>query len=73
RELAHPDLSEHKRKIIEERLAKLDQRLKAVTRRCQSLRTSASNNEVAQVLGIPKGTVDSGCYLLKWQWKRFHG
>lgn len=72
RELAHPDLSEHKRKIIEERLAKLEQRLKAVTRRCQSLRTSASNNEVAQVLGIPKGTVDSGCYLLKWQWKRFH-
>ncbi|MCX7655185.1 MAG: hypothetical protein N2Z76_01525 [Treponemataceae bacterium] len=72
RELAHLDISESKKKMLENRLTKLEQKLQALTRRCQSLRLSASNSEVAQVLGLPKGTVDSGCYLLKWQWKRFH-
>jgi hypothetical protein len=40
-------------------------RLTAMRKRLTGIRLNATNRQIAQVLGIPKGTVDSNLYMLK--------
>jgi hypothetical protein len=55
---------------IRQRLIRAKIRLAAMRKRLQSIRHEASNRQVAEVLGIPKGTVDSNLYAIKAKsWK----
>jgi hypothetical protein len=44
-------------------------RLNSMRKRLASIQRSAKNADVALVLGIPKGTVDSNLYSLRWKWR----
>ncbi|MDL2229360.1 hypothetical protein LJC14_03835 [Treponema sp. OttesenSCG-928-L16] len=59
-----------RREHMEKSLGNARKRLQSMRKRLASFRLEASNREVAEVLGIPKGTVDSNLYALKWKWKR---
>jgi DNA-binding CsgD family transcriptional regulator len=37
--------------------------------RIKSIRAEATNSQVAEIIGITKGTVDSNLYKLKTKWK----
>jgi hypothetical protein len=50
---------------MEERLERARKRYKAMRKRLGGIRMNASNRIVAEVLGIPKGTVDSGLFAIK--------
>jgi DNA-directed RNA polymerase specialized sigma24 family protein len=50
------------------RLDKARKRLEGMRNRLASIRTDATNNQVAKVMGISKGSVDSGLYTLKTKW-----
>jgi hypothetical protein len=54
---------------IRQRLVRAEGRLAAMRERLKSIRLEASNRQVAEVLGISKGTVDSNLYALKLKWK----
>ncbi|MDR3275616.1 MAG: hypothetical protein LBT11_00160 [Treponema sp.] len=56
--------------VLEERLARGRNRLHSMQRRLCRIRTGASNRQVAQVLGIPKGTIDSSMAAIKARKKR---
>jgi hypothetical protein len=47
------------------RLEKARQRLESMRKRITNIRTDATNIQVAEVLGVSKGTVDSSLYKLK--------
>jgi len=51
------------------RLEKARQRLEKMRERMAKIRTDASNKQVADVIGIKKGTVDSSLFKLKAKWK----
>ena len=51
------------------RLEKARQRLENMRVRISKIRTDASNKQVADVIGIKKGTVDSSLFKLKAKWK----
>jgi hypothetical protein len=51
------------------RLEKARQRLENMRRRISKIRTDASNKQVADVIGIKKGTVDSSLFKLKAKWE----
>jgi len=51
------------------RLEKARKRLENMRRRMVSIRTDASNKQVAEAIGIKKGTVDSSLYKLKEKWE----
>jgi hypothetical protein len=51
--------------LMKSRLERARQRLAAIRQRLARTRLEATNAEVAQILGIPKGTVDSAMFLLK--------
>ena len=51
------------------RIEKARQRLENMRRRMSRIRTEASNRQVAEVIGIKKGTVDASLYKLKEKWK----
>ncbi|MDR1238944.1 MAG: hypothetical protein LBK27_02420 [Treponema sp.] len=51
--------------LMKSRLERARQRLTAIRQRLARTRLEATNVQVAQVLGIPKGTVDSTMFLLK--------
>jgi len=51
------------------RLEKARQRLERMRTRISKIRTDASNKQVADVIGIKKGTVDSSLFKLKEKWK----
>jgi DNA-directed RNA polymerase specialized sigma24 family protein len=38
-------------------------------RRLRSIRLDPSNRQVAEVLGVPKGTIDSNLYAVKSKWR----
>ncbi|MDR0553312.1 MAG: hypothetical protein LBG76_00735 [Treponema sp.] len=46
-------------------------RLAALRKRLRKIRPDASNRLVAEVLGIPKGTVDSNLFAVKSRWKNW--
>jgi hypothetical protein len=47
------------------RLERSQKRLRAMKKRLQNIRPGASNRQIALVLGIPKGTVDSNLSAIK--------
>ena len=51
------------------RLEKARQRLENMRRRISKIRTDASNKQVADVIGIKKGTVDASLFKLKAKWE----
>jgi hypothetical protein len=46
-----------------------EKRLAGMRRRLGSIRLDPSNRQVAEVLGIPKGTVDSNLHAVKLKWR----
>jgi DNA-directed RNA polymerase specialized sigma24 family protein len=52
-----------------ERLVRAKTRLGGMKRRLGHLRFDATNRQIAEVLNIPKGTVDSNLYALKAKWR----
>ncbi|WP_304224919.1 hypothetical protein [Gracilinema caldarium] len=54
---------------LEWRAAKNLRRLENLTERLNTMKKSASNQMVADVLKIPKGTVDANLHALKHKWK----
>jgi RNA polymerase sigma factor (sigma-70 family) len=50
---------------LKTRLEKARKRLETMRKRFKRLRTEPTNQQVAQVLGIPKGTVDSNFFAIK--------
>ena len=69
---AAPEGSAHRAQMAES-LRKARIRLDSMRRRLSGCRVDASNRLVAEVLGIPKGTVDSNLHALKWKWKTNQG
>jgi hypothetical protein len=51
------------------RLEKARQRLEKMRARISKIRTDASNKQVADIIGIKKGTVDSSLFKLKAKWE----
>ncbi|MDR2551981.1 MAG: hypothetical protein LBD31_02285 [Treponema sp.] len=64
RMLAAPPQSAHRLKM-ERCLETARKRLLSMRQRLSFMRTEASNKQVAEVLGIAKGTVDSSLYIVK--------
>jgi DNA-directed RNA polymerase specialized sigma24 family protein len=58
---------------MKERIEKGRKRLENMRIRMAKIRADASNRQVAQVLGISKGSVDSGLYTLKNKYNRLAG
>ena len=52
------------------RLKKARQRLETMRRRYAAIRPDATNRQVAEVLGISKGSVDASLYSLKLMWNK---
>jgi DNA-directed RNA polymerase specialized sigma24 family protein len=50
---------------IHERLAKAQKRMRTAMQRMSRIMLNPTNREIAEVLGVPKGTVDSGLFWLK--------
>jgi hypothetical protein len=61
---AAPENSAHYAKM-KSRLERARIRLTAMRKRLAGIRTDATNRQIAEVLGIPKGTVDSNLHTLK--------
>ena len=58
----------HKKLLIRREKARL--RLEKMRQRMASIRTEATNSQIADVLGVKKGTIDSSLFQLKMQWKK---
>jgi hypothetical protein len=54
---------------LEMQLKKARQRLKRMRARFSKVRTDASNREIAEVIGVTKGAVDSNLFNLKNKWE----
>jgi DNA-binding NarL/FixJ family response regulator len=50
------------------RLEKARIRLEKMRKRQAKIRTAPANKEIAMVMGISKGSVDTGLYILKTKW-----
>lgn len=59
------------REELENRLLKARERLSSMRKRYNGLKRLASNQEIAEVLGLKKGTVDSSMHTLKWKWAQY--
>jgi hypothetical protein len=59
--------------IMKQRSEKARKRLEGMRERLASIRTDPTNEQVAQVMGISKGSVDSGLYTLKTKWNHSKG
>ena len=55
---------------VEKKLEKGRKRLKKTRRRIAHSRLEPTNSQIAELLGISKGTVDSALYNLKARWKK---
>ncbi len=52
------------------RLEKARQRLERMRERVKRIRTDATHKQIAEVIGITKGTVDASLYRLKERWEK---
>ncbi len=50
---------------------KARKRLEKMRKRAASVRTEPTNNEIAEILGLSKGTVDSSLFNLKAKWEAY--
>jgi Arc/MetJ-type ribon-helix-helix transcriptional regulator len=55
--------------MLKDRVVRAGKRFDSMKKRLQKMRQDATNQQVAEVLGIPKGTVDSTLHMLKNKWK----
>jgi len=55
-----------------QRYTKARERLTLMRRRLASFRRGATNREVAETLGLRKGTVDSSLFYVRWRWPVNH-
>lgn len=53
---------------LKQRLDKARQRLEKMRKRIANIRTDATNRQVADVIGVSKGTIDSSLFRLKVKW-----
>jgi DNA-directed RNA polymerase specialized sigma24 family protein len=59
-----------RRLIMQDRLDRAEKRLASMRKRLQGIKAGASNQQVARVLGIPKGTVDSNLHAVRAKGER---
>ncbi len=59
------EIDMEKREALLDRLSMTRTRMKSAITRMSRIMLNPTNREIAEVLGIPKGTVDSGLYWLK--------
>jgi hypothetical protein len=71
RMLAVPPGSAHRQKM-KKSLEKARRRLASMRRRLASVRIEAPNWQIANIIGVPKGTVDSNLYAVKQNQERHH-
>ncbi|MCL2179847.1 MAG: hypothetical protein FWB83_01850 [Treponema sp.] len=57
------------RDIMKDRLTRARRRLESMRRRMEKVRKEATNQQIADVIGISKGTVDANLYRLKNKWE----
>jgi DNA-directed RNA polymerase specialized sigma24 family protein len=58
-----------KKESLERRLVKAKKRLESMRERFANIKVEASSRQVADVMGVPKGTVDSSLYAVKTRYK----
>ncbi|MDR1447060.1 MAG: hypothetical protein LBI90_09225 [Treponema sp.] len=55
---------------IQGKLDRARRRLQAMKKRLQGIKLDATNRQIAQVLNVPKGTIDSNLHALRKWWKK---
>jgi hypothetical protein len=53
--------------VMQKRLERAEKRLKNMKRALKAIKAGASNRQVARILGVPKGTIDSNIYAVKYR------
>jgi hypothetical protein len=53
--------------VMQKRLERAEKRLKNMKKALRAIKTGASNRQVARILGVPKGTIDSNIYAVKYR------
>lgn len=66
---ARREADPERRQVHERRASLYRSRLASLTRQQRSLSTAPTHLELARVLGMPKGSVDSSLYHLKKEWR----
>ena len=54
---------------MKSRLAKARLRLAAMRKRLAGIRPDATNRQIAELIGLSKGTIDAALFTLKKRWK----
>jgi hypothetical protein len=54
---------------IKSRLERARKRFFAMRKRLEGIRVDATNRQIAEVMGIPKGTVDSNLHMVRTRWR----
>ena len=68
RRLLYYSENTHAHTRLKKRLDKARQRLEKMRKRIAAIRTDATNRQVANIIGVSKGTVDSCLHRLKTKW-----
>jgi len=63
--LLYDELIPHKRSLLEEKISRLQKRLEDTRREISRVPARPTHGEIAQLLGVPKGTVDSGLHYFR--------
>ncbi|MDR1412171.1 MAG: hypothetical protein LBI91_08190 [Spirochaetaceae bacterium] len=53
--------------VMQKRLERAEKRLKNMKKALKAIKSGASNRQVARILGVPKGTVDSNIHAVKYR------
>jgi DNA-directed RNA polymerase specialized sigma24 family protein len=54
---------------VKARLGRARKRFFNMRKRLDGIRVDATNRQVAEIMGIPKGTVDSNLHMIKTRWR----
>ncbi|MDR2785711.1 MAG: hypothetical protein LBB83_07335 [Treponema sp.] len=52
--------------VMQKRLERAEKRLKSMKKALKAIKNGASNRQVARILGVPKGTIDSSIHAVKY-------
>jgi DNA-directed RNA polymerase specialized sigma24 family protein len=64
---AFPDTAYYEK--LKGRLERARKRFSAMRKRLEGIRVDATNRQIAEVMGIPKGTVDSSLHTVRAKWR----
>ncbi|MDR0710127.1 MAG: hypothetical protein LBF77_08685 [Spirochaetaceae bacterium] len=53
--------------VMQKRLERAEKRLKGMKKALKAIKSGASNRQVARILGVPKGTIDSNIHAVKYR------